>query len=215
MSPEDIIIKPIVTEKSNMDLQEGKYTFKVAKKATKIQIAEAVEKLFNVKVLKVNTISVQGKSKRVGYHQGRTSDWKKAIVTIDTNPTDKTYLAEGGKVKKTFFYNEPLGAEDEKDLVLLEIDNGRATLNWGMLKDNKFLISDQPSTVDYKMLYSETPAEYTDIKYTPNFKRPISIIDPEIGDEVKPVLFYDDEANTVKAKIKMAPNKPYIALEVK
>ena len=66
MKPEDIIIKPIVTEKSNMDLQEGKYTFRVAKKATKIQIADAVEKLFNVKVLKVNTMNVDGKKKRVG-----------------------------------------------------------------------------------------------------------------------------------------------------
>ena len=122
---------------------------------------------------------------------------------------------QAGKVKKTFFYNEEIPAGDSKDLVLLEIDNGKATLNWGMLKDNKFLISDQPSTVGYKMLYSEKPEEYTDIKYTPDFKRPISIVDPEIGDEVKPVLYYDDEANMVKAKIKMAPNKPYIALEVR
>lgn len=100
MRPEDIIIKPIVTEKSNQALQEGKYTFRVAKKATKIQIAEAVEKLFNVKVLKVNTMTVQGKNKRVGYHQGKTSDWKKAIVQIDTNPQDKTYLGKGGKEVK-------------------------------------------------------------------------------------------------------------------
>ena len=100
MKPEDIIIKPIVTEKSNMDLQEGKYTFKVAKKATKIQIADAVEKLFNVKVVKVNTMNVQGKSKRVGYHQGRTSDWKKAIVFIDTDPQDTKYIGKGGKEVK-------------------------------------------------------------------------------------------------------------------
>ena len=45
-------------------------------------------------------MTVKGKEKRVGVHQGRTSDWKKAIVTIDTNPAEKTYLAEGGKVKK-------------------------------------------------------------------------------------------------------------------
>ncbi len=100
MMPEDIIIAPIVTEKSNDGLQEGKYTFKVNKKATKVDIARAVEKLFEVKVLKVNTINVSGKTKRVGRNIGRTSDWKKAIVTIDTNPAEKTYLAEGGKVKK-------------------------------------------------------------------------------------------------------------------
>ena len=101
MKPEDIIIAPIVTEKSNDGLQEGKYTFEVNKKATKVEIANAVEKLFEVKVLKVNTMNVNGKKKRVGYHQGKTSDWKKAIVTIDTNPKGElTYLAKGGKTTK-------------------------------------------------------------------------------------------------------------------
>ena len=100
MKPEDIIIRPIVTEKSNNELQSGKYTFEVAKKATKIQIADAVETLFSVKVLKVNTVSVKGKEKRVGVHVGKTSYWKKAIVTIDTNPTEKTYLTKGGKEVK-------------------------------------------------------------------------------------------------------------------
>ena len=100
MIAEEIIIKPIITEKSSMDLQDGKYTFKVNKKATKVEIAKAVEKLFEVKVLKVNTISMNGKAKRVGVHNGMTSDWKKAIVTIDTNPTEKKYLSKGGKEVK-------------------------------------------------------------------------------------------------------------------
>ena len=100
MRPEDIIIKPVVTEKSNDGLQAGKYTFKVNKKATKVDIARAVEKLFDVKVVNVNTVTVKGKEKRVGVHVGKTSDWKKAIVTIDTNPGDKTYLAKGGKETK-------------------------------------------------------------------------------------------------------------------
>lgn len=100
MRPEDIIIKPIITEESNEGIQEGKYTFKVNKKATKVDIANAVEKLFEVKVLKVNTINVKGKEKRVGRNVGKTSDWKKAIVTIDTNPDDKTYLTKGGKETK-------------------------------------------------------------------------------------------------------------------
>ena len=100
MRPEDIIIKPIVTEKSNDGLQAGKYTFRVNKKATKGDIARAVEKLFDVKVVNVNTITVKGKEKRVGVHVGKTSDWKKAIVTIDTNPEGKKYLAKGGKEVK-------------------------------------------------------------------------------------------------------------------
>ena len=100
MLPEEIIIAPVVTEKSNDLLQEGKYTFRVNRNATKVQIANAVEKLFEVKVLKVNTISVSGKKKRVRYKEGKTPDWKKAIVTIDTNPGENTYLGKGGKVVK-------------------------------------------------------------------------------------------------------------------
>ena len=100
MMPEDIIIEPIITEKSNDGLQEGKYTFKVNKKATKIDIAKAVEKLFEVKVLKVNTMTLKGKEKRVGRSVGKTSYWKKAIFMIDTNPEEKSYLAKGGKAKK-------------------------------------------------------------------------------------------------------------------
>ena len=72
----------------------------MGKNATKPEIAKAVEKLFEVKVLKVNTMTVKGKTKRVGYHVGKTSDWKKAIVTIDTDPKAETYLAKGGKEVK-------------------------------------------------------------------------------------------------------------------
>lgn len=97
MKPEEIIIAPVVTEKSNDELQQGKYTFKVNKKATKVEIAKAVEKLFEVKVSNVNTMIVKGKTKRVRYKEGKTPDWKKAIVTIDMNPAERTYLGKGGK----------------------------------------------------------------------------------------------------------------------
>ena len=100
MVAEDIILAPVVTEKSSSEIAEGKYTFKVNKKATKIDIKRAVEKLFEVKVLNVNTITVKGKEKRVGRNVGKTSDWKKAIVTIDTNDSEKSYLAKGGKEVK-------------------------------------------------------------------------------------------------------------------
>lgn len=81
-APQDIILKPIITEKSMDGLQTGKYTFKVAKDANKIEIAKAVEKLFDVQVAKVNTINCNGRNKRVGMHFGKTPDWKKAIVTL-------------------------------------------------------------------------------------------------------------------------------------
>ena len=109
MLAEEVIVRPVVTEKSNDELQQGKYTFEVNKKATKVDIAKAVEKLFEVKVLKVNTMTVKGKSKRVGYHVGKTSDWKKAVVTIDTELAEKSYLGKGGKaVKMTKKYKDSI-----------------------------------------------------------------------------------------------------------
>ena len=110
MLPEDIIIKPIITKKSNVEMQAGKYTFEVNKKATKVDVKRAVEKLFNVKVLKVNTINVSGKEKRVGRNIGKTADWKKAIVSIDVNPgAEQSYLTKGGKVTKvTKKYNDSI-----------------------------------------------------------------------------------------------------------
>ena len=81
-APQDIIIKPVITEKSMDELQNGKYTFKVAKNANKIEIKKAAEALFGVEVAKVNTLNVNGKAKRVGRFEGRTSDWKKAVVTL-------------------------------------------------------------------------------------------------------------------------------------
>ena len=79
---QDIILKPIITEKSMDGIASKRYTFKVAVDATKPEIASAVEELFGVKVAKVNTINMKKKPKRVGYHFGFTAEWKKAIVTL-------------------------------------------------------------------------------------------------------------------------------------
>lgn len=84
---QDIILKPVITEDAIERLQNGKYTFKVAKNANKVEIAKAVEELFDVKVSKVNTISVKGKQKRMGRSVGFRSDWKKAIVTLEGDKT--------------------------------------------------------------------------------------------------------------------------------
>ena len=84
----DIIIKPIITEASMDAAQAKKYTFKVMAGATKAEIAAAVEELFKVDVADVNTINMKKKPKRLGYHQGYTSEWKKAIVTL--KPDSKT-----------------------------------------------------------------------------------------------------------------------------
>lgn len=84
----DIIIRPVITEKSMAGSQNKKYTFRVADSATKIDITLAVEKLFGVKVAKVNTLHVKGRHRKVGKYSGYTSDWKKAVVTL--TPDSKT-----------------------------------------------------------------------------------------------------------------------------
>ena len=79
---QDIILAPVITEKSMYGVAEKKYTFKVANDANKVEIAQAVEELFGVSVSKVNTVSVRGRFKRMGRNEGYRPDWKKAIVTL-------------------------------------------------------------------------------------------------------------------------------------
>ncbi|NLY70886.1 MAG: 50S ribosomal protein L23 [Clostridiales bacterium] len=81
-TPYDIILKPVITERSMDDAAMKKYTFKVAPDANKTQIKEAVEEIFGVDVEKVNVINVKGKLKRMGRYVGRTAKSKKAIVTL-------------------------------------------------------------------------------------------------------------------------------------
>ncbi|BCV24279.1 MAG: large subunit ribosomal protein [Bacillota bacterium] len=82
MEARDVLKRPVITERATSQLEEGKYTFEVDPAATKIDIKNAVEEIFKVDVIKVATLRVPGKLKRVGRHVGRTSDWKKAIVTV-------------------------------------------------------------------------------------------------------------------------------------
>lgn len=79
---QDIVLAPVITENSMAGIAQKKYTFKVATDATKVEIAKAVEELFDVKVAKVNTITVRGRFRRQGMHGGYTAASKKAIVTL-------------------------------------------------------------------------------------------------------------------------------------
>lgn len=93
MEARDILIRPIVTEKSTALMEQGKYTFRVPLAATKIQIRQAVEQIFKVKVQAVNTMRYEGKMKRQGRTQGRRSDWKKAVVTLKPGETIELFEA--------------------------------------------------------------------------------------------------------------------------
>ncbi|MFQ5658201.1 MAG: 50S ribosomal protein L23 [Candidatus Methylomirabilales bacterium] len=80
--PHQILRRPVVTEKGTALKEQNKYLFEVDRRANKVEIKQAVESLFNVKVAAIHTVAMRGKVKRLGRFAGRTSDWKKAIVTL-------------------------------------------------------------------------------------------------------------------------------------
>jgi large subunit ribosomal protein L23 len=89
--PRQVILRPIITERSFDLINDNRYTFEVDKRANKIEIGQAVATIFDVKVLKVNTISVSGKPKRVRYAKGYSRSWKKAIVTLAEGDTIEAF----------------------------------------------------------------------------------------------------------------------------
>ena len=90
---QDIILAPVITENSMAGIDDKKYTFKVAKDSTKVEIAQAVESLFGVKVSKVNTINVRGRWRRQGMHGGYTAASKKAIVTLSKDSKEIEFFS--------------------------------------------------------------------------------------------------------------------------
>ena len=87
MDPREVIVRPIVTEKSTLAAENGKYVFEVSDRANKTQIREAVESLFEVNVTQVNVSRVRGKWRRFGRSRGKRPDWKKATVTVQSGQT--------------------------------------------------------------------------------------------------------------------------------
>lgn len=91
-SPRDVLLRPVVTEKTiRIAEQENAYTFRVARDANKVQIRQAIENLFNVKVERVRTANFIGKYRRVGRYFGATPNWKKAVVRVKEGDTIEFY----------------------------------------------------------------------------------------------------------------------------
>ena len=110
----------------------------------------------------------------------------------------------GNLKKKTFFVDEP---ENEEELVILSFGQDRVVINMGLLEEDKVKIAKRPIPIKFDTLYSEQEQEYKEFRYTPDLKRPISIIDPETTEEIKPILYFDEETNEVKGKCKLQPYK--------
>ena len=91
--PREVIIRPIVTEHSYDQMENNVYTFEVVKDSNKVEIRQAIEAIFNVSVVKVNTLNVKPKPKRVRYQKGLTRTWKKAMVTLKEGDTIELFGA--------------------------------------------------------------------------------------------------------------------------
>ena len=110
-NPRDLLIRPVITEKTSVMMQDNKYTFKVPLTANKTEIRQAVEKIFNVKVEKVNTVRVLGKTKRMGRYVGKRSDYKKALI-ITNGENENVELSSRNMPKVTALSNGCLNCFD-------------------------------------------------------------------------------------------------------
>ena len=164
-----------------------------------------------------------------GKHFSITDPKDVNTVIYKINRTEKEYLKNSPKytverlpymeeirgetTKKTFFVDNP--SIDYDQLLILSFAKEKVVVNMALLEEEKVKISRKPMPVKFNTLYSEQGTEYKEFKYTPNLKRPISIIDPETTEEVKPIVYFDERTNEVKGKCKLKPYKSYFAFEIR
>ena len=164
-----------------------------------------------------------------GKHFSITDQKDVNTVIYQVNKTEKEFLKDSPKYtierldfteelvgeskKKTFFVDNPQSTGNQ--LVILSFGKEKVVVNMGILEDDKVRISKKTMPMKFKTIYNEEAMEYKDFQYTPNLKRPISIIDPETAEEVKPILYFDEDSNEVKGKCKLKPYKSYFAFEVR
>ena len=164
-----------------------------------------------------------------GRHFSITDPKDVKTVIYQINKTEKEFLEtspeftverleyaeeiRGENTKKTFFVDEP--KKEGNPLVILSFGKDKIVVNMGILQDDRVKITKKPLPVKFDTMYSENETVYKEFKYTPNLKRPISIIDIETTEEVNPTLYFDKESKEVKGKCKLKPNTPYFAFEIR
>lgn len=163
-----------------------------------------------------------------GKHFSITDPKNVNTVIYQINKTEKEYLKDSpkftlerlefmeefrGESKKKTFFVDNLDEEDNQ-LIIFSFAKEKVVINIGVLEENRVRISKKPVPFKFDTLYSEQEHEFKDFKYTPNLQRPITIIDPETTEEVKPVLYFDKDANEIRGKCKLKPFKSYFAFEI-
>lgn len=164
-----------------------------------------------------------------GKHFSITDPQGIKTVIYQVNKTEKEFLKDspkytverldyteeivGNNTKKTFYVENV--QKNNNQIVILSFAKDKVVINNGILEQNQIRISKKPMPFKFETIYSEKPHEYKDVNYTPNLKRPISIIDPETAEEIKPSLYFDEETNEVKGKCKLKPYKSYFVFELR
>ena len=126
---------------------------------------------------------------------------------------DSTSEIRGETIRRTYFVDEPVDGGDK--IVILSFGRNKVVINNGIVEENQVRISKKPMPFKFDTLYTEEEGQYREFDYTPNLKRPISIIDPETAEEIKPVLYFDEKTNEVKGKCKLKPYKSYFVFEIR
>lgn len=119
----------------------------------------------------------------------------------------------GQNKRKTFFVDSQKDIYNQ--LVILSFGQDKVVVNMGLVNKDEVKISKKPVPIKFDTLYSEKETEYKDIKYTSNLQRPITIIDPETTEEIKPILYFDEKTKEVKGKCKLKPYKSYFSFEIR
>ena len=144
--------------------------------------------------------------------QETEKEYRKDSPKYTVERLDRMSEIRGEGTKRTYFIDNPSVENDQ--LVILSFGKERVVVNSGLLGEDRIKISKQPSFVKFDTLYSDE-TQYKEFNYTPNLKRPISIIDPETTEEIKPVLYFDEKTNEVTGKCKLKPHKSYFAFEIR
>ena len=166
---------------------------------------------------------------RKGKHFSITDPKGVKTVIYEIYKTEKKYLNKypkytvgrlrtteqlvGDLKKRTFYVDDPQTKGNQ--LIIFSFAKDKVVINNGLLIKDEVRISKKPMPFKYNTLYSEKETEFKNFRYTPNLRRAITIIDPETTEEIKPVLYYDENTNEVKGKCKLKPYKSYFAFEIR
>ncbi len=164
-----------------------------------------------------------------GKHFSITDPEGVKTVIYQINKTEKEFLKDYPKFtverldhteeligeynRKTFYVKDP--QKEGNQIVILSFAKDKVVINNGVIAEDKIKISKKPMPFKFDTIYSEKSESYKEVNYTPNLKRPISIIDPETTEEIKPTLYFDEETNEVKGKCKLKPYKSYFVFEIR